>query len=370
MYNDNQISNEIKQKFEDWWHQKNTGRPLMHICVKKSEDIKSHKEFFLSPEDYFTGASNIVKYYKYYMENYKFYAEGFMDFKVNLGPGSLALYVGAEPSFSWDTLWYKEISEEDWEKLLEQKFEIDSFWIEKHIKLIEDIKALTNDEFFIPMPDIVESIDTMAALRGAQELCYDLIDEEEKMKEYIEKFDDYYLKVYKKFYDVVSEKTGGTGYAGFKVWGEGKTAKMQCDFCALMNPYQFEEFVMPSMRKECEFFDRPFYHLDGVDAIRHLDNLLTIENLRAIQWTHGVCKPDGLSEDWYEPIYDKVIAAGKSLYLLVDERDAKSSIDGIKKLIDRYGTSSLFFRFLDPMTEETALQILTEIDKYCITSEK
>lgn len=365
MLRDLQISPEIRQKFESWWNQDNAGRPLMHMCVRREDvppmpDVRS---FFQSPEDYYLNAQALVQYYTRFLESHTFRADGFMDYRVNLGPGSMALYVGAEPEFRWESLWYHEIGESRFDQLLDTPLTLDTEWVRRHTELIESIRTLTDHRAFIPLPDIVESVDTLAALRGAQNLCYDFIDEEEKMAAYIEKMDAYYLEVYDHFYQLVSQETGGSGYAGFKVWGQGKVAKMQCDFCALMNPRQFQQFVLPSMQKECKAFDKPFYHLDGVDAIKHLPFLLQIDELKAIQWTNGAGKPDGLWEGWYEPIYDKVMDAGKSLYILVDDHPASDSIEGIGKLIRRYGTKSLFIRFLDELSEKTAEEILIAVDR-------
>ncbi|ONI37862.1 hypothetical protein AN639_08780 [Candidatus Epulonipiscium fishelsonii] len=365
LYNDNQISKEIKQKFESYWKQDNTGAPLMHIVVDNNfnKPKKPLSAYFKNPEDMYTGAENIVKFYQEYQQTHTFKAEAFMDYKANLGPGSLALYIGCQPEFRWESLWYKEISEADWQNIIHQEFTLEAPWIKKHYELIKQIKTLTAGKFFIPIPDIIESVDAMSALRGAQNLCYDFIDYEEEMIDLINKIDKYYLQVYDHFYNLLAPETGGSGYAGFKVWGEGKVAKMQCDFCALMNPYQFKEFVIPSMKLECTHFDKPFYHLDGVDAIKHLPSLLEIANLKAIQWTNGAGKPDGLWDGWYEDIYDKVIDAGKSLYILVENNNPDYCIPGIKKLIDRYGTKALFIRFLDEMSEETANKIIREVGR-------
>ena len=61
---------------------------------------------------------------------------------------------------------------------------------------------------------------------------------------------------------------------------------------------------------------------------------------------------------WYERIYDKVIGAGKSLYVFVEDGDAQTQIDGINKLVRRYGSERLLVRFLADVSEENARMIL------------
>ena len=77
---------------------------------------------------------------------------------------------------------------------------------------------------------------------------------------------------------------------------------------------------MPSLRLQCQQLDFSLYHLDGPDAIRHLDALMEIEELNALQWTAGAGQPDGGNERWYA-IYDKVRDAGKSLWVEIHDGD-------------------------------------------------
>lgn len=131
-----------------------------------------------------------------------------------------------------------------------------------------------------------------------------------------------------------------------------------------MNPAQFKEFVLESLRRQTESLDHTIYHLDGPDAIKHLDALLTLEQLNVIQWTHGAGKPDGLWEGWYEPIYEKALAAGKSLLLFVADGEADRWIEGIDRLVNRFGTRGLFLQFDRPMDEDDARRIMAHAEKW------
>jgi hypothetical protein len=54
------------------------------------------------------------------------------------------------------------------------------------------------------------------------------------------------------------------------------------------------------------------YHLDGTQAMCHLDLLLGIEPLDAVEWTpqHGI--PGGGSPQWYD-LYRRILKGGKSV---------------------------------------------------------
>ena len=90
---------------------------------------------------------------------------------------------------------------------------------------------------------------------------------------------------------------------------------MQCDFSAMISPVMFERFVVPSLSEQCAWLDRALYHLDGPDCVRHLDLLLQIPNLHAIQWTPGAGEPGAGDPKWFS-LYDRILRAGKSIQAL------------------------------------------------------
>ena len=43
---------------------------------------------------------------------------------------------------------------------------------------------------------------------------------------------------------------GGVVFGAFRIWGPGKTAKVQCDASAMFSPAMFEQFVVPALTEE------------------------------------------------------------------------------------------------------------------------
>jgi hypothetical protein len=83
----------------------------------------------------------------------------------------------------------------------------------------------------------------------------------------------------------------------------------------MISPAMFEEFVVPSLTRICARMDYTIYHLDGPGAIKHLPALLTVPGLTAIEWTPGTPNPYAADPVWWEPIWEKVYAAGKSAHV-------------------------------------------------------
>lgn len=49
----------------------------------------------------------------------------------------------------------------------------------------------------------------------------------------------------------------------------------------------FEEFVLHTLQRDCLALTNTLYHLDGEGELRHLDRLLSIPALKAVQWVPG-----------------------------------------------------------------------------------
>jgi hypothetical protein len=355
-----------KNKFEAWWKGTNTGRPLMKVIAEKKVitcDLEPENAF-IDAEDFHLNVDENIKRYRNYLKTHSFLAESFPNFDLNLGAGSMAVYLGTEPEFRMDTIWFRECVHGTIKDIGTLSYDPENHWWKRHLSLIKRAVELSDGGFIINIPDIVENIDTLAALRGPQDLCYDIADEPATVKHYIEQRDGLYFRYYDAMYDIVSSKDGSSSYTAFNIWGPGKTAKVQCDFCALMSPIQFRYLVQDSLRKQCRLLDNSMFHLDGPDALKHLDAVLEIKELDAIQWTPGAGRPDGGNDIWY-PIYDKVRASGKSIWIMLDDGTATDWINASSGLINRYGTAGLYIIY-PVMDEEDASFLMETAEKYWV----
>ncbi|MGB9682262.1 MAG: trimethylamine corrinoid protein 2 [bacterium] len=354
---------ETKERFKRWWNHSNLDRPMMRIIAKLEEPIEPLEPVLPpnTPQAYHLDVKRRVKELYNFCRTHLFLAEAFPYLDINIGPGSMATYLGSEPVFSWDTVWYNPCINGDLSGYGPLRFNENNHWWQLHLELICMAKELVNDDVLVSIPDIIESIDILAAMRGAQQLIYDLIDSPEVVKEYIHQLDDLYFKYYDPIYDIVKEKDGGSSYTVFSIWSPGRTAKVQCDFSAVMSPKQFREFFIPSLQTQCSRLDYSLYHLDGPDAIKHLDAILEIKKINAIQWTPGAGKPDGGSEEWY-PIYDKINSSGKSLWISIEDGGSEEWIEKGEKLVKRYGSRGLYLLF-PVMSKDDAFRFIKKAQK-------
>lgn len=356
------LSQEIKQRFTEWWARENTSRPLVRLisydpsyCTETLPDIsgmgKTPEDYHMSPEFRIAAMDNFVK-------AYKFWCEAFPYIDLNIGPGSMATYLGSEPGFSFDTIWYNEIKAESLSDI-EIHYDENAPWWVKHKELLKKAVRLSDGRYPIAIPDIQENLDILSALRGAQNLCFDLYDDPETVKRLQKVIDDAFFRYYDTCYDIVKLSDESSVFTAFSIWGEKKTAKIQCDFSAMISCETFDEYVLPALERQCNYLDNILYHLDGKDAIRHLPSLLKIEKLNAINWTPGAGQPDAGFECWY-PLYDQIIDAGKGIWIGIGDGDVDSWIDRAKKILKRYGSRGIYFLFGVP-DDAGAKKIIKEL---------
>jgi hypothetical protein len=376
---------QTKIKWENYWKRGNTGRPLMCVIARSPESEAAFQEAqktgkqgcahicqgidYLLPDDLmyrdmvdkYQTADRMVARYRHFCENHVFLAESFPNINIDFGPGSMAGYLGSNIVFNDDTVWFEHCVE-DWSSVPPLGFDPQNKWWQKHHQLAADVRRLAGDDFYIGMPDIMENMDVLASLRGAQEIIFDLLDDPDEIKKRIDEVGSIYFDYYDRFYDLVkNQKDGGSCYTVFQIWGPGRLAKLQCDFSAMLSPGDFRNFIQPSLREQAKKLDTVLYHLDGADSIRHMDALMEIEEIDALQWTSGDFGPDGTLEDWYQ-IYDKARAAGKSLWVKVYSGELGDWIRNVDKLVKRYGSHSLFMHFPE-MSMQEAEKLLNYAEK-------
>jgi len=334
---------ETKERFEAWWKGDLTDAPLFSLVTTKDaptaplEEITppaSPTERFLDVERKLAGVRNQIKSCDYLTDAYP-------AADANLGPGSLARYLGSEPHFTEETLWFKEAGFDSWHDY-PLAFDPNNKWFKIHTEMLRRLKEASGGEFLVNIPDLSENLDIIAALRGPQDMCIDLLDDPDIVEQRLIDLHNLYFKYYDAFYDITKGEDGSSSYTAFKIWGPGRTVLTHCDFSAMISPGQFRTFVIPTLKDQCDRMDFTMYHLDGEEAIKHVPALMEIPGLNALQWSPGDTNGDGYDERWF-PLYDQVIGAGKSLWVQLGYGgDADGLVEKARRLTRRYGARALY----------------------------
>jgi len=344
---------ESKKRYLGWWNQRGLiismwehlekeGSP--HEPVTAPEKAKDSGQFWFDPE---WRAQNL----HYQLSRSSFKADILPVANTHLGPGSLAAYLGAELEGGEDTIWIKHNPEFNGEIELE---EINKWW-QLHLNLLRECKKLSNGKYFVGCPDLIEGLDTMASLRGTDNVLMDMLLRPEVLEDQLQKVNDIYFQVFDRIYEIIRE-SDEMAFCYFSIWGPGKVSKLQSDISGMISEDDFRRFVLPYLREQCRKIDYTLYHLDGVDAIRHLDAVLEIDGLNAVQWTPGVGQPQGGDPQWFW-LYKKILAKGKSVMA------NWVTLDELEPLLDNAGNQGLHVN-IDFKTEKDIDAALKIADKY------
>lgn len=204
------------------------------------------------------------------------------------------------------------------------------------------------------MPDLMEGLDVLAALKGTDQVLVDTVTHPEMVERQMQRINDVYFTVFDELYDIIREGDE-MAFCYFSSWAPGKMTKLQSDISTMISEDDYRRFVQPFIREQCQRIDYTLYHLDGVGAIRHLPALLEISVLNAIQWTPGVGEPQGGSSKWYD-LYGRILDGGKSILA------SWVTLDELPDLLDHIGTEGVHIEmdFHNEQEVEQAMEIVAQ----------
>lgn len=269
---------------------------------------------------------------------------------TQLGPGSMAAILGARFEGGEDTIWIH--PNPDFKDKLEFDPNHPNYLI--HKELLHACKRKANGNYYVGMPDLMEGLDVLAALKGTDKVLLDTVMQPEVVEEQLQYINDVYFKVFDELYDIIREGDE-MAFCYFSSWAPGKMTKLQCDISTMISDDDYRRFVQPYLREQCQKIPYTLYHLDGVGALHHLPAILEIEELKAIQWTPGVGEPQGGDPKWYD-LYKKIIAGGKSIMA------CWVTLDQLRPLLDNVGGDGIHLEmdFKNEDEVEKALRIVEE----------
>jgi hypothetical protein len=324
-----------------WEHLEKEGNP--HEIVPHPDPAKDLNQYWFDPE---WRAANL----HYQLSKNSFKADILPVANTHLGPGSLAAILGAELEGGEDTIWIKHSDNFNDEIILNES----NPWWKLHLDLVKACRKLSQGRYYVGCPDLIEGLDTMASLKGTESVLMDMMLQPEVLEQQLQQINDIYFKVFNRIYDIIREGDE-MAFCYFSIWGPGKVSKLQSDISVMISEDDYRRFVQPYIREQAQKIEYTLYHLDGVDAIRHLDAILEIEELNAVQWTPGVGQPQGGNPKWFD-LYRKILAKGKSIMPCWVE------VNELKPLLDAVGAEGLniLMHFKSEKDIDAALKIASE----------
>ena len=346
---------DTKRHYIDWWQRKGF---VLNMWEHFQEGVQPHADVPPPPpyrdlnQKWFDPEWR-AQYLDWYVAHSSLKADILPVANTQLGPGSLAAILGGVYEGGDDTIWIHPSPSETDDIVFDPNH---PNWL-LHKQLLEACKKRAKGHYYVGMPDLMEGLDVLAALRGTDKVLLDTVMRPELLESQLQAVNNIYFRVFDELYDIIREGDE-MAFCYFSAWAPGKMSKLQSDISTMLSEEDYRRFVQPYIREQCQRIEYTLYHFDGVGAIRHLPALLEIEELDAIQWTPGVGQPQGGSPEWY-PLYRQILEGGKSLMA------CWVTIDELKPLLDHIGTEGVHIEmdFHHEREVEETLRIVEEYQK-------
>ena len=343
---------ETKRRYVDWWNHKGI---VLNMWEHFQEGVKPHADVPkpAPPKDLnqkWFDPQWRADYLDWYVAHSSLMADMLPVANTQLGPGSLAAILGGVFEGGEDTIWIHPDPNYSDDIVFNPEH---PNWL-LHKELLKACKAKAQGHYYVGMPDLMEGLDVLAAIKGTDKVLLDTVMQPEVLEHQMQQINDIYFHVFDELYDIIREGDE-MAFCYFSSWAPGKMSKLQSDISTMISIDDYRRFVQPFIREQCQKIDYTLYHLDGVGAMHHLDALLEIEELNAIQWTPGVGEPQGGSPKWYD-LYKKILAGGKSIMA------CWVTLDELKPLLDNIGGEGVHIEmdFHNEREVEQALRIVEE----------
>lgn len=343
---------ETKQHYIDWWNHKGI---VLNMWEHFQQGVTPHADIKMptAPADLnqkWFDPEWRAQFLDWYVAHSSLKADMLPVANTQLGPGSLAAILGGVFEGGEDTIWIHP----------DPKFTDDFHFDDNHPNwllhkdLLRAVKRKAQGHYYVGMPDLMEGLDVLAAMKGTDKVLLDTVMQPEVVEQQLLRINEIYFKVFDELYDIIREGYE-MAFCYFSSWAPGKMTKIQSDISTMISVEDYRRFVMPFISEQCRRIDYTLYHLDGVGALHHLPALLEIDDLNAIQWTPGVGQPQGGAPKWYD-LYRRILDAGKSIMA------CWVTLDELRPLLDNIGGDGVHLEmdFHNEAEVEEAMKIVEE----------
>lgn len=341
----------VERAWTAWWAGE-LGRPLVAIETEEPPPgaVLPEVPGLVSEMGMKMPADELLDRIQTHLEATRYYGDAWPRWWPNFGPGIIAGFLGAQVHWAPHTVWFSPAQTRPITDL-KLTYAPENVWWQRVQELTRLAVTRWGGRVAISHTDLGGNLDILASLRTTQQLLLDLYDAPDEIIRLVNEINRLWIRYYEELYIIIQK--GGRGTCPWdSIWSPRRCYMLQCDFSYMISPEMFERFVLPDLENCCQFLDHPFYHLDGVGQIRHLDMLLSLKRLRGIQWIPGDGKPP--SEDWL-PLLKRIRDAGKLCQLFVSPKGAQTIVGEL----GGHGFAFYITQSLSKKNAQDLLRILT-----------
>ncbi len=200
------------------------------------------------------------------------------------------------------------------------RFDPSNPWWKKTIALLEaGVSRIAERGLacYLGNPDLNGPTEILAGIRGAQELALDFYDAPESIRPAIREVQDAWFEAWEGTRAITGKSGGSFFWMG--IWSSLPAVDLQSDVSCLISPEHFKVYFLDFIREQTERIERTVYHLDGPGAVRHLDSILALPKLSAVQWVQGAGA--GPLTGWLH-VMRRILDGGKPVFASCEPEEA------------------------------------------------
>jgi 5-methyltetrahydrofolate--homocysteine methyltransferase len=335
---------QIKENATRWWLGE-LKRPVIQLRLSghdpgRPEPVLARKHR-TAQYDFSISAEEIVDRWDFDLSRSKYLGDAFPAIILDFGPGVIAAFAGGQAEVGLDTVWFHPRADLP-VKHLRFKMDAKNEWFLRVQEIMRCAQDRWQGDVQVGMTDLGGNLDILSSFRPGEKLLLDLYDDPEGVKASTWAAHDIWWQAYDALNAIL--QPANPGYTAWTpIFSEDSYYILQCDFCYMIGPDMFDTFVKPELTASCKRLVNPFYHLDGRGQLPHLDSLLTIEELKGVQWIPGAGRPG--FEHWPE-VYRKIRDAGKLIQF-------SGTIATFETLVEKLGSAEGFvYLCSEPISRE------------------
>jgi hypothetical protein len=286
------------------------------------------------------------------IEGRQFLGETFPVYFPNLGPDVYAAFYGAELEFGEVTS-YSVPFVQQWEDSDQLVLDQNNPYFQKIEELTRQAIERCEEQFLVGYTDLHPGLDCVAAWRDPLQLCYDLYDDPDQVQQLANMAIADFEYIYNHFDTMLKEK-GQLSVSWMGIPSFGRMHIPSCDFSALISQEFFNEFGLPILQYETKTMTHNIFHVDGQGVAKHLEAILSIPDIHALQWVQGVGDDYPIMQ-WISFIKD---LQARSIPVIVDL--SPEDLDDFMDAMDPKG----LFLWVATDNEQEEIAILNRIKKW------
>ena len=277
---------EAAKRWEAFYHGDIIDRPVTLVFAKR-KGFEDRKPFHSTYHDrVFEPIDPLIDKILAHAEGTYYGGEAVPSFCPTMGPNEMAVFCGGE--LSWgdgktDTNWSKSYIE-DWESFLPFALDENNKLWRRLIEFYEKCAKRMDGKIILAPIDLHSNLDLLAAARGTENLCYDIIDNPLLIDRAMISAREIFKQVWNKI-KVVGNMEANGYYQ--QIYSHSGAATLQCDFSIMLSPESFDRWVAPALEEEASIVGHAIYHWDGYDALRHFETVMNLKSLYTISFIPG-----------------------------------------------------------------------------------